>query len=78
VLQISAAAWRRQFLYARQQRSGAQAKESATALARRVITWSEARRPTSLHDDAAEAILIGLWGVLEVGWLAHFPEAVQR
>lgn len=76
--QISAEAWRRQFLYARQQRSGAQAKESATELARRVITWSGARRPTSLRDDAAEAILIGLWGALEVGWLAQLPEAVRR
>jgi hypothetical protein len=76
--QISAEAWRRQFLYARQQRSGAQAKESATELARRVITWSGARRPTSLRDDAAEAILIGLWGALEVGWLAQPPDVVRR
>jgi len=76
--QISAEAWRRQFLYARQQRSGAQAKESATELARRVITWSGARRPTSLRDDAAEAILIGLWGALEVGWLAQLPDIVRR
>ena len=76
--QISAEAWRRQFLYAREQRSGVQAKESATELARRVITWSGARRPTSLRDDAAEAILIGLWGTLAVGWLAHLPEAIRR
>jgi len=78
VRQLSAESWRRQFLYAREQRSGAQAKASATDLARRVITWSGARRPTSLRDDAAEAILIGLWGALEVGWLAHLPEAVRR
>jgi hypothetical protein len=78
VRQISAEAWRRQFLYAREQRSGAQAKENATELAHRVITWSGARRPTSLRDDAAEAILIGLWGAMEVGWLAHFPAAVRR
>jgi hypothetical protein len=71
VRQISAEAWRRQLLYAREQRSGAQAKDSALDLARRVIVWSGARRPTSLRDDAAEAILIGLWGVLEVGWLTH-------
>jgi hypothetical protein len=78
VRQISAEAWRRQFLYAREQRSGVQAKESATDLARRVIIWSGARRPTSLRDDAAEAILIGLWGTLEVGWLGHLPAVVQR
>ena len=78
VRQISAESWRRQFLYAREQRSSAQAKDSATDLARRVIIWSGARRPTSLRDDAAEAILIGLWGALEVGWLEHLPEAVRR
>jgi hypothetical protein len=78
VRQISAEAWRRQFLYAREQRHGAQAKESATELARRIIIWSGARRPTSLRDDAAEAILIGLWGALDVGWLADLPEAVRR
>lgn len=78
VRQISAEAWRRQFLYAREQRSGAQAKDRATALARRVIAWSGARQPTSLRDDAAEAILIGLWGALEVGWLAYLPEVVRR
>jgi hypothetical protein len=78
VRQISAEAWRRQFLYTREQRSGAQAKESATELARRIIIWSGARRPTSLRDDAAEAILIGLWGALAVGWLADLPEAVRH
>jgi hypothetical protein len=78
VRQISAAAWRQQFLYPREQRSGAQAKEHATELARRIIIWSGARRPTSLRDDAAEAIVIGLWGTLNVGWLAEIPKAVRR
>src|SRR5262249_51476265 len=78
VRQISAEVWRRQFLYARERRNGAQAKESATELARRIIIWSGAQRPTSLRDDAAEAILIGLWGTLDVGWLTEFPDAVRR
>jgi hypothetical protein len=78
VRQISAEVWRRQFLYAREQRSGAQAKDSATDLARRVIVWSQAPRPTSLRDDAAEAILIGLWGTLEVGWLERLPDELRR
>ena len=76
--QISAEAWRRQFLYPRQQRSGTGAKAHATELARRIIEWSKARRPTSLRDDAAEAILIGLWGVLEVRWLTQLPEGLPR
>jgi hypothetical protein len=78
VRQISAEAWRGQLLYPREQRTGAHAKESATDLARRVIVWSHARRPTSLRDDAAEAILVGLWGALEVGWLIHLPDELRR
>ena len=78
VRQIAAEAWRRQFLYPREQRSGAHAKAHAKGLARRVIAWSQARRPTSLRDDAAEAILIGLWGALDLGWLDHLPSELQR
>lgn len=78
VRQISAEVWREQLLYPREQRTGAHAKESATDLARRVIVWSHARRPTSLRDDAAEAILVGLWGALEVGWLMHLPDELRR
>jgi hypothetical protein len=68
-LLINAETWREKLLYAREQRSGAEAKQHADELARRVIEWSNATRPTSLRHDAAEAILVGLWGVLEIGWL---------
>jgi hypothetical protein len=78
VRQISAAVWREQLLYPREQRTRAHAKESATELARRVIVWSHARRPTALRDDAAEAILVGLWGAMAVGWLTHLPDELQR
>ena len=78
VQQISAETWRRQFLYPREQRRGVQAKETAEVLARRVIAWSQVRRPTALRDDTAEAILIGLWGVLAVGWLPHLPDELRR
>ena len=76
VQQVSAEAWRALLLLPREQRSGEGAKHSAGVLARRVIEWSGARRPTSLTHDAAEAILVGLWGVLEVGWLDAVPPAV--
>ncbi len=75
VLVVSAERWRAQLLSARQQRSGIEAKQSADTLARTIIDWSAAPQPTSLRHDAAEAILIGLWGVLEVGWLPN--EQVQ-
>jgi hypothetical protein len=70
---VSAETWRAAFLYPREQRSGERAKRTADELARRVIEWSTAPRPTSLRHDAAEAILVGLWGVLELGWLAALP-----
>lgn len=73
-LQIGAETWRQRLLYQREQRSGPQAKQTADELARRVIVWSHAPRPTSLRHDAAEAIMIGLWGVLTVGWLDQPPD----
>ena len=78
VRRISAEDWRRELLYPREQRNGPQAKHHAIELARRVIEWSGAPRPTSLRHDTAEAILIGLWGVLNVGWLGALPNELRR
>jgi len=75
---VAAERWRRVLLLDREQHSGDDAKHSADAVARRVIDWSGARAPTSLRHDAAEAILIGLWAVLERGWLAAIPAEVRR
>jgi hypothetical protein len=61
----------------RQRRSGVEAKKSADDVARRVIEWSAARRPTSLRHDAAEAILAGLWGALQVGLLDELPAMLR-
>ncbi len=75
---VSAETWRRAILYEREQRNGEQAKRVADTLARRVIAWSGAPRPTALRHDTAEAILIGLWGVLEIGWLERLPDDLRR
>lgn len=77
VLTTCAEVWRRQLMLPRQQKSGAAAKQHADALARRVIDWSGAPRPTSLRHDAAEAILVGLWGGLQVGWLSELPAELR-
>ena len=37
-----------------------------------------APRPTSLRHDAADAIMIGLWGVLSAGWLRRLPDLLRR
>jgi hypothetical protein len=78
VQQIDAGLWRRRLLHQREHRHSAQAKQTADDLARRIIEWADASRPTSLRHDAAEAILIGLWGVLEVGWLKEVPDVLRR
>ena len=78
VHRIAAETWREQLLYTREQRSGSKAKHYAGEMARRVIDWSAAPRPTSLRHDAAEAILVGLWGALHVGLLEGMPPELRR
>ena len=78
VRQIGAEDWRRPLLLPREQRDGERAKREAGVLARRIIEWSGAARPTSLRHDAAEAVLVGLWGVLEAGWLRALPAGLLR
>jgi hypothetical protein len=78
VVRISAETWREQLLYSREQRSGVRAKEAAARQATRIITWSGAPLPTALRHDTAEAILIGFWGVLQVGLLESLPGELRR
>ena len=70
---VSPEQWRKSLLLPRKQRSGSAAKGEAEVLARQVIRWSGLKGPTSLRHDAAEAILIGLWAVLTLGWLEQSP-----
>lgn len=78
VLPIHAHAWREPLLFPRQQRSGPLAKRYAVELAGAVIRWSGAPAPTpTMRHDAAEAILAGLWGVLQLGWLEALPDELS-
>ena len=69
--------WRASLLHPREYRDGPTAKRSADRLARAVIVWSEADQPTTLRHDAAEAICIGLYGVLVLGWLEQLPPSLN-
>jgi hypothetical protein len=75
---IMAEDWRKSFLFSREQRTGAMAKEKAAQLADAVISWSGLCRPTVPRHDAAEAILIGLWGVFALGWLDRLPPEIRH
>jgi len=78
VRRIMAEDWRKMILFGREQRTGAMAKERAAWLADAVIAWSSLRRPTVPRHDAAEAILIGLWGVIAQGWLGGLPPEIRH
>ncbi|MDF1564132.1 MAG: hypothetical protein P1V51_13870 [Deltaproteobacteria bacterium] len=77
LIQCHAEAWRRELLLSRHQRSGPDAKKHADTLARAIIEWSGAKRPTSLRHDAAEAICLGLWAVHRQGWLREYPSLTR-
>ena len=77
-LRVSAEAWRALFLLPREHGSGAQMKAVADRLARRAIVFGDGPRPTSLRHDAAEAVLIGLWGALSAGGGRRLPPDLLR
>lgn len=72
-LWIAAEEWREHLLTPSERRDGPTAKATADRRAREVIAASNLPRPKSLRHDAAEAILIGLWATIQVGWLTHAP-----
>lgn len=78
VERVSAETWRGELLYPREQRSGPDAKRAAESLARGVIGWSALSQPKTLRHDTAEAILVGLWGVIRLGWLAEVPSVIRQ
>jgi len=69
VISTMAEDWRKEILLNREQRSGKDAKHNALHYAHQVIDNLASNRATSLTDDAAEAILIGLWGMNKVRWI---------
>ncbi|MFO0890102.1 MAG: hypothetical protein U0790_13310 [Isosphaeraceae bacterium] len=73
LIRLSAEDWRAGFFRPGDHRDRKRAKASAEGFARRVIDWSGVRKPARLGHDAAEAVLIGLWGVIQVGWLSGPP-----
>ncbi len=73
IRQVQAEQWRKKLLYPRQHLSGSQAKREAGELARQVIVDLGGKKPTQLRHDTAEAVLVGLFGLLELGWLGSWP-----
>lgn len=78
VQRVSSEAWRQALLVPKERNCVAEAKKNAGHLARRIIDWSQAPKPTSLRHDAAEAICVGLWAVNRMGWLAESAHAMGQ
>jgi len=78
VKQVRAEVWRQRLLYLRERRSSVHAKKHADGMARQIILWSGIHRPTSLRHDTADAILIGMWGVLEFKIRKKLPDELHR
>lgn len=78
VHQIQAEHWRRRLFYRRQHSTRSQAKKEADSAAREVIRILGKKNPTSLRHDAAEAVLIGLFGLLEQQWLVDWPPQTTK
>ncbi|MDT8420499.1 MAG: hypothetical protein RQ754_08715 [Desulfuromonadales bacterium] len=71
--QINAEDWRSKLLLPRQQRHSRQAKQAAIKMAGLAIPLLGGKQPTTLRHDTAEAVLLGVYGLLELGWLADGP-----
>ena len=75
--QIAAEDWRGRFFDPKDRRGRDRSKLATDVLARGIIEWSGAPGLPSLRHAAAVAILIGLWGVLEAGWLEWVPAGLS-
>ena len=70
VIRIMADHWRHEILYQREQRNRSDAKANAKLYASKVIARLSDHGATSLDDNAAEAILIGLYGMQKLNWIS--------
>ena len=71
---IAPSQWRNGLYRPSQMRSKGDWKKKAIDYAERVILWSECPKPTSLRHDAAEAVCLGFFMVMQLGWLPRIPE----
>lgn len=69
VIRIMADHWRNEILYQREQRNKSDSKANAIFYASKAIEKLSDHRATSLDDNAAEAILIGLYGMQKLHWI---------
>jgi hypothetical protein len=69
IMQVNAEEWRNSVFYPRQHSDRHIAKRNAIQKAREVISGSGLPLPKTMQDDAAEAILAGVWAMHRLGWV---------
>lgn len=73
IIHTDAGVWRKELLYPREYRDSGTAKQAAIGLAKQIIGKSDAPSANFPTHDAAEAVLIGLWGCKRFGWIKELP-----
>lgn len=77
VVLVEAEEWRRALLHPRERRDARTAKAAARDLAAVAVAELSTLAGSSLRHDAAEAVLIGVWGLRELGWVAAWPPGLD-
>lgn len=73
VLHVTPEDWREALLHPRERRDGATAKQVARQLAGQAVKVLGGSSPPRLRHDAAEAVLIGVYGLVALGWVPALP-----
>ena len=73
IISTDAGVWRKELLFPREYRDSLTAKQAAIGLAKKIIDKSDAPSANFPTHDAAEAVLIGLWGIKKHGWIQELP-----
>ena len=77
-MQVYAEDWRQDLMFKRQFKDGLTAKKYASELAMQVVSLYGDKKPLPMIHDAAEAILVGLWGIYSLGWITQLPEFIKK
>lgn len=77
VVLVEAERWRQALLHPRERRDARAAKSAARELAAVAVAQLSDLPASQLRHDAAEAVLIGLWGLKELGWIAAYPSGLD-
>ncbi|MBE0639280.1 MAG: hypothetical protein IH598_12245 [Bacteroidales bacterium] len=78
VIKIMADNWRSELLYYREQQNRSDAKSNAIIYAGKVIEKLSDHKATSLDNNAAEAILIGLYGMQRLNWIRSAGQYMRK